>query len=115
MIYYIDFDGTICPNDISQPPPPACIELLRELRRRNHTIVIYSCRSNNKVVEDAAAATQEMQEYLKDYGVIYDSIQSGKPLFNYIIDDRAVGIPKTPEHIVDWEEVAKIIRREKLY
>jgi hypothetical protein len=108
MRYFVDFDGTICPNSGSEPQRE-CIETLRELKRRNHTIHIYSCRSNPDAVGDATASTAEMKHYLDQYGVPYDEIVWGKPFFNYIIDDRTVGVPLTSDHSVDWSAIKKVI------
>ena len=104
MRYFIDFDGTICPNNGNQPSQD-CVETLRELKRRNHTIHIYSCRSNPEAVGDADASTADMKEYLDAYLIPYDEIVWGKPFFNYIIDDRCVGIPLTSDHSVDWSKI----------
>lgn len=107
MKYFIDFDGTICPNDAE--PQPACREVLLELKRRNHIIVIYSCRSNPDCVTDPEIATQEIVDYMKKYDLPYDDIYWGKPFFNYVIDDRNVGCPLDKNYNVDWERIKKVI------
>ena len=108
MIYFIDFDGTICPNSGS-PPSIACLRVMNRLWECNHEIIIYSCRSNPECVDDYVAATAEMKEYLDTYNVPYDSIRYGKPLFNYYIDDRNIGVPLDKDYNVDWEGVEKLI------
>jgi hydroxymethylpyrimidine pyrophosphatase-like HAD family hydrolase len=106
MIYFIDFDGTICPGG---PPTAACVRTIKKLKEHNHTVVIYSCRSNPNCVEDAAFETAEMVNFLKTYGIPFDRIEPNKPLFNFIIDDRALGVPLTPQHDVDWERIERLI------
>lgn len=108
MKYFIDFDGTICPNN-GDPPQKACLEVLRRLKECNHTIHIYSCRSNPEVVNDAVGSTNEMKDYLDTYKVPYDEIVWGKPLFNYYIDDRNIGVPLTKDHSVDWEKIKQLM------
>jgi hypothetical protein len=107
MIYFIDFDGTICPN--SGYPSAACRRVIRRLKECNHTVVIYSCRSNPNCVDDAVGATQEMEDFLKLHEIPYDRIEHGKPFFNYIIDDRCVGTPLDSNYDVDWEQIEKKI------
>jgi len=108
MIYFIDFDGTICPNN-GDAPQKACIEVLTKLRECNHRIIIYSCRSNPECVNDADASTKEMVEYLYVHNVPFDLVQWGKPFFNYYIDDRNIGVPLTKDHSVDWERIKQLI------
>ena len=108
MKYFIDFDGTICPNN-GGPPQKECIEVLKRLRECNHIIVIYSCRSNPDCVDDAVSSTNEMVDYLNMYGVPFDRIEKNKPLFNFYIDDRAIGVPLTNDHSVDWAKIKKLI------
>lgn len=108
MIYFIDFDGTICPYDDS-PPSPACIRVLNRLRECNHRIIIYSCRSNPECVEDYVASTEDMKRYLDKYKIPYDGIQYNKPYFNFCIDDRNIGVPLDSQYNVDWEGVEKLI------
>jgi hypothetical protein len=108
MKYFIDFDGTICPNN-GGPPQAACREVLRKLKECNNTIHIYSCRSNPDAVSDAVGSTHEMEEYLKAYQIPYDEVVWGKPFFNFYIDDRNIGVPLTKDHSVDWEQIKKLI------
>ncbi len=105
MIYFIDFDGTISPNT-GDPPHPDCIQTLTKLKECNHTILIYSCRSNPFLVDDFSE--KDMINYLAIFNVPYDGIIANKPLFNYIIDDRAIGVPLNPEtHDVNWTAIKK--------
>lgn len=106
MIYFIDFDGTICAGG---PPSPACIRTLKRLKECHHTIVIYSCRSNPNAVDDAVGATNEMKDYLNLYQVPYDRIEPNKPFFNFIIDDRALGAPLNKNGDIDWEAINKLL------
>ena len=109
MIYAIDFDGTICPNDDQRPPQKECLEVLRRLKECNHTILIYSCRSNPETVDDPIRSTREMVEYLQLHRIPFDGILTTKPFFNYVIDDRSIGVPMTSDDVVDWAALKKIM------
>lgn len=109
MRYFIDFDGTICPNN-DGPPQKECIEVIKRLKECNHEIVIYSCRSNPDCVQDSNQSTNDMIAYLNAYGVPFDRIERNKPLFNTIIDDRAIGVPLTDDYSVDWAKIKLLIK-----
>lgn len=109
MIYFIDFDGTICPGSSSLPPQPECIEVLKRLKECNNSIFIYSCRANEDCVEDKNAAIADMVWYLNHHGIPYDGVVHDKPFFNYYIDDRNVGTPIDRNGNVDWKEIKKIL------
>jgi hypothetical protein len=103
MVFFIDFDGTICPNT-GGPPHADCIDSLKKLKECNHQIFIYSCRSNPSLVDKNSEI--EMIKYLDLYEVPYDGIIPKKPLFNYIIDDRAIGVPLNPDtYDVNWTAI----------
>lgn len=102
MIYFIDFDGTVCPNG---PPTQECINFINKLKQHNHTVVMYSCRSNPDCVTDAVKATNEMIKFLNYYKIPFDHIEPNKPFFNFIIDDRALGIPLDAKYNVDWKRL----------
>ena len=108
MIYFIDFDGTICDGS-GGPPSAACRRVMRRLKECNNTIVIYSCRSNPNCVDDHIRATEEMVDYLDHWEIPYDRVEYNKPFFNFYIDDRNVGTPLDKNHNVDWERIEKLI------
>ena len=108
MIYFIDFDGTICPND-GDPPSAACRRVMRRLRECNNKIVIYSCRSNPACVDDHVRSTEEMVAYLEHWDIPYDLVEYGKPYFNFYIDDRNIGTPLDKNDNVDWDRIEKLL------
>jgi hypothetical protein len=109
MIYFVDFDGTICPGSSSLPPQPECLEVLKRLKECNNSIFIYSCRANANCVDDKEEAIKDMERYLKQHNIPYDGIVHDKPFFNYYIDDRNLGTPLDNTGSVDWKEIKKII------
>lgn len=106
MIYFVDFDGTIFPNTGTEPHPD-CVSYLNYLKSHNHYIFIYSCRSNPNAVDDVSLAEKHMIDFLNKHKIPYDGIIPNKPVFNYIIDDRALGIPLTSDYSVDWSRLPK--------
>lgn len=90
-----DFDGTISPdhypNKLLSPPNPGLVEYIKSLYNRGINIVIYSCRANPNIVnmDNCTIATAEMIEYLTKYDIPYHTIYVGKPLYGYLVDDRA--------------------------
>ena len=111
MIYYVDFDGTICPNDTTLPPQPECLEVLNRLRECNNEIYIYSCRANAKCVYDKESAIRDMLDYLIKYNVPFDDIIHNKPYFNFYIDDRNVGTPLDDNYCVDWKKIKEALEK----
>lgn len=98
MKIYVDFDGTISPchypEELTEPPHAHCVEKMRQWKTQGYTIVIYSCRANRSVFPDQTDERwqffyQQMLDYLKKHNVPYDEIDTTKPLFQLLIDDRA--------------------------
>lgn len=97
----IDFDGTISPfHGFDIPPTNEIIQSIKKLHKR-FKIGIYSCRSNRNICDRIDEI--KMVEYLKKYDIPFDFIESGKPLFAALIDDRAYN----PHHI-GWETILKM-------
>lgn len=113
---FVDFDGTICPNknENTYPPPSLeCLEVLRALKLAGNRIIIYSIRSN--VAEtNMVNGHNEMLEYLDKYKVPYDDIESRKPRFRMIIDDKGLGVPLSGGN-VDWVKVKELLGYKKMF
>lgn len=114
---FVDFDGTICPNKNGEiyapeaPPSLACMETLRLLQKAGHRIVIYSVRSNQGET-NKPYGHNEMLEYLDKYKVPFDDIDSSKPHFRMIIDDKALGVPLDSNKNVNWTMVQSLIEKK---
>lgn len=88
---FIDFDNTICPlGDVGIPPFAGCVETIRAMANRGWKIYIWSCRASKDVVIDVPRAVQEMKEYMAEHDIPYHEIVYDKPLFDIVIDDRAI-------------------------
>jgi hypothetical protein len=101
---FIDFDGTITPvHGFSEEPSEEVVRAINELYDSGfYEIVIYSCRANIEICDHSDV--EKMEEYLKRNGIKYHRVQEGKPLYNYIIDDRAFNPNTTP-----WEKICDTI------
>ena len=115
MKYFIDFDGTICPNkngDSYPPPSPECLEVLRALREAGNLVVIYSVRSN-KAESGKIDGGIKMLEYLILHDVPFDSINTSKPHFRMVIDDKGLGVPLDENRNVDWAKAKEILTKRE--
>lgn len=113
MKIYIDFDHTISPNGYSYrvqemelPPIEGAIETIQALKDHGHSIVIFSCRSNPDVVgEDLVTSkTKEMTDYLIKHKIPFDSVFYGKPNYDVVIDDKAIGFRN------NWLQIKKELK-----
>lgn len=92
---FIDFDGTISPNHyphpLIEPPFKGVKETLAALQANGHKIVIFSCRANKDLFgyTKSERSTNEMIDYLQKWSIPYDEVYYGKPLYEYLVDDRA--------------------------
>lgn len=113
MIYFVDFDSTICPDGYSVNPPSAdCIATLKRIKECNNDIFIYSCRANPQCVSDVSVSINDMMAYLDRHSIPYDGIVPNKPFCNYFIDDRNVGTPLDACGNVDWSKIKPLIEKE---
>jgi uncharacterized HAD superfamily protein len=95
----VDIDGVLCEETGTfgdyayRKPMKAGLDLVRELNRQGHTVVLYTARW----AEDAAVT----QNWLDSYKVQYERVVYDKPLANVYVDDRAMR----------WEQPAKDFSR----
>lgn len=94
----IDFDGTISPvHGFDHPPFEIVVNSIKKLFEQ-YVIGIYSCRFNLQICDKRDG--ENVIKYLKQYGIPYDFIHYGKPIFTAVIDDRAFN----PNH-VGWDKI----------
>lgn len=97
----VDFDSTITTGEgepywidsLDESPDWEMIELVNDLYKQNHTIIIYTARRRD--VRD------ETEYFLNKWGVMYHSIMMEKPGYDLLIDDRAISDSKALEMTVD--------------
>ena len=94
MIIGIDLDGVIAKDNdggwtsdyySSCKPNTEVVDLMKKLSNNGHKIIIYTSRLSNEVKKVTV-------EWLQKYDVPYDAIHFDKPLYDYMVDDRALSI-----------------------
>jgi ribonucleotide monophosphatase NagD (HAD superfamily) len=82
----IDIDGTICTEEktFDRPlakPLPYAVEALKLLKKNGNIIILWTARGWEQY--------KITKKWLDQHGFVYDQIIMGKPIVDYIIDDRA--------------------------
>lgn len=104
---FVDFDSTITTGGgepywvdaLDESPDWEMIELVNDLYKQNHTIIVYTARARD--VRD------ETEYFLNKWGVMYHSLKMEKPGYDLLIDDRAISDSKALE--MGPEEIRKYI------
>ncbi len=91
----VDFDTTITTGRFPElgEPRSSVVNLLRKLKEAGWEICIHTCRVNpGWGPEQCAAKREEMEVFLADNNIPYDSVwnNQGKPLATIYLDDRSL-------------------------
>jgi len=91
MIYYVDIDETICeksPNNNYNDAVPIAenIEKINSLFDQGHTIVYWTARGTGSGIDWSSVTKSQF----KLWGVKYHSLNFGKPVYDYWVDDKAI-------------------------
>lgn len=87
LVIGVDFDDTIRDFDTGLVINPV-VELLKEARKHNCILCLYTCREEKRLVEATKFCEKiglEM-DYINSSPII---LHTRKPLFNILLDDRA--------------------------
>lgn len=93
----VDFDSTLTKgtgdpwwvDSLDEEPRYDMIELVNNLYKQNHTIIIYTARREE--------VREETEYFLKEWGVMHHALRMEKPGFDLLIDDRAISDEKALE------------------
>ena len=90
--YFIDIDGTICTSTDSDYPNSEPIyqriSLFNNLYREGHEIHYWTARG----AVSGKNWDRFTKQQLESWGVLYNSINMGKPHYDFWIDDKAINI-----------------------
>lgn len=87
---FVDFDSTITTGEgrawwndaFDENPKWDMIEIVNDLYKQNHTIIIYTARRET--------VREETKYHLDQWDVLYHALIMEKPGYDFLIDDRAV-------------------------
>lgn len=105
MMIAIDFDDTLhltsqpVPGKRMGPPIKGAKEALLQLKREGHTIVVHTVWSLDR--------QPVIREWLRFYGIPFDSITNIKPEADLFVDDRAV-------RFINWERALREIHERQV-
>lgn len=113
MILAVDFDGTIVEDDYPfiGDPLPGAIETLKKLRKEGYQLVLWTCRTGQKLAEAI--------KFCAENGIRFDAINSN-PRYSIVkwngSDPRKVGaalyIDDRGLHpLPDWDEIYRIVHQ----
>lgn len=114
MIIGIDFDGTFTMRNeypsVGEVNEKS-VEVIHNMISRGHKIVLNTMRSGIKL-NDAVKCIEGYEIHL--YGINKTPGQnrwtdSSKVYAHVYIDDLAIGIPKLPSGILDWEKIEQYL------
>lgn len=119
MDFAVDFDSTVVFDDFPNAGPevPYAVEVLKELVKQGHNIILYTMRSGGSL---QTAIDWYAERDIPLYGTQYhpdqlDFTTSNKCHCDFFIDDKSIGIPmkqwrnaKGPA--VDWQAVMEILK-----
>lgn len=98
LVYFVDVDETICEHDAGKNtkrdyslvrPIFENIEKINKLHEQGHIIVYYTARGSGSKTANWFQLTLQQ---LHSWGARFHELRMGKPLYDYIIDDRALRI-----------------------
>jgi histidinol phosphatase-like enzyme len=89
MIIYIDLDGTLCSQEINYKdakPIQYMIDYVNSLYHKGNTIIIWTARGTGTGID----WEQITKSQLNTWGVKYHKLKFKKPIYDLIIDDKAI-------------------------
>tara|TARA_B100001540_G_C15769263_1_gene625520 strand:- start:942 stop:1283 length:342 start_codon:yes stop_codon:yes gene_type:complete len=97
-----DLDGVICNtknnNYKKSKPIKKSIRYINDLYNNNYKIVIFTARymgrNKDKVTYAKQQGLNSTKKQLKNWGVKYHKLIFGKPSYDFIVDDKALGFKK---------------------
>lgn len=92
MIIAVDVDNTICTTEgtdyAAAQPRLEVIQRVNDLHDAGHTILIFTARGSGSGLDHRALTASQ----LLAWGVRHHALIMGKPVFDVLIDDRALHV-----------------------
>lgn len=129
MIIAIDFDGTVVADNFPHIGKDIGAEpVLRKLLEKGHDLILTTLRADREILNDdgefvpdiGTSYLTEAVNWFQERDIPLYGIQrhpkypnSDKLVYDFIIDDRAIGVPMKNSDIigryVDWEKIEIIL------
>lgn len=109
MVIAVDFDGTLCEDRFPEigEARPAVIELMIRMRAAGHSLILWTCRRDERLAEAI--------EWCREWGLEFDAVNSNlaenierycgdtrKVFADWYFDDKNVG----------FEELCEMMKKE---
>ena len=99
-IFAIDIDNTICITKGSDyknsKPIKSIIKILNKLKRNGHVIKLFTARNMKKCNGDVKTINKKYthitDKQLRSWGLDFDELIMGKPVYDMIVDDKMLSI-----------------------
>jgi capsule biosynthesis phosphatase len=99
-IFAIDIDNTICITKDSDyknsKPIKSVVKMINKLRKNGHVVKLFTSRHMNKCKGNIETIDKKYRnityKQLKSWGLNFDQLIMGKPVYDFIIDDKMLHI-----------------------
>jgi capsule biosynthesis phosphatase len=99
-IFAIDIDNTICVTHNSDyknsKPIKSIIKVVNKLKKRGHIVKLFTSRYMNKCNGNIKIINKKYRnitcKQLRSWGLNFDELIMGKPVYDFIIDDKTLFI-----------------------
>lgn len=99
-IFAIDIDNTICITKDSDyknsKPIKSVVKMINKLRKNGHVVKLFTSRHMNKCNGNVEIIHKKYRnityKQLKSWGLNFDQLIMGKPVYDFIIDDKMLHI-----------------------
>ena len=107
-----DLDGVLCNQTAgdyeSAIPHAEAIQVVNKLYDEGHRIIVFTSRfmgrTNGNIIEAYKLGYEFTRQQLIGWGVKFHDLYLGKPIYDCVVDDRAVFF------VHDWEAISVAVR-----
>lgn len=88
LVIAFDFDDTVYPFTEGYNPEPV-LKALRTAKAQGHTLICFTCRSDQRVPESYCKVEGIEYDYFNESPINNNVTGHGKPYYNIFLDDKA--------------------------